>query len=74
MAELTKEEKIAIAKEVRELIDKGLVKPDFEGLTDEQAVKVIMTQVNYDEVEARFILAMQRGELPFEDGDIKIVY
>jgi hypothetical protein len=74
MAELTQEEKIAIAKEVRELIDKGLVKPDFEGLTDEQAVKVIMTQVNYDEVEARFILAMQRGELPFEDGDIKIVY
>jgi hypothetical protein len=74
MAELTKEEKIAIANEVRELIDKGLVKPDFEGLTDEQAVKVIMTQVNYDEVEARFILAMQRGELPFEDGDIKIVY
>ena len=74
MATLSEQEKLEIFMEVEELIKKGLVKPGYEGLTEEQAIKCIMVKVNFDEVEARFILAIERGELIEDDGNRLIFY
>jgi hypothetical protein len=72
-------EKAKIYDEAIAILNSGRVKPGFEGLTDEEALKVIMIDTGYDEHRARFILAQERGELPDETVDdegkkIKIIY
>jgi hypothetical protein len=57
-------EKAKIYDEAMALLKSDRVKPGYEDLTDEEAVKVIMITVGYDEQRARFILAQERGELP----------
>ncbi len=62
-------EKAKIFDEAMAIIKSGRVKPGFKGLTDEEALKVIMIDTGYDEQRARFILAQERGELPDETVD-----
>ncbi len=51
------------------LVEAGKVSEDFAGLSDEQALDVIML-AGIDEQEARMILAMARGE---STGDVVAV-
>jgi hypothetical protein len=62
-------EKATIFDEAMALLKSGRVRPGYAGLTDEEALTVIMVTVGYDEQRARFILAQERGELPDETED-----
>lgn len=41
--------------------------PEFEEMTDEEALAFILGSMTNDEVEARFILALSKGET---EGDV----
>ncbi len=63
MSQLMSQQRIDAA---RALIAEGKVADDYAGLTDQQALDVIMLRVR-SEPRARFILALARGEIT---GDV----
>ena len=74
MATLSEQEKLKIFEEVQDLVNQGLVKPGYPGLSEEQALKCVLVKVNFNETTARFILAQERGELVEDDGERLILY
>jgi len=71
----TKKQKADIQARRQALIDDGRIKENLEGLTEEEALDYILPDVNFDEDEARFILAMTHGDIRNElKQDTGIVY
>lgn len=74
----------SLSAEARLEVDRVLagelrIAPGYANLTDEAAVYLLMTTHGMGEVDARFMLTMGRGGLPFEELDeqgslVRIVY
>ncbi|NMC54981.1 MAG: hypothetical protein GYA48_15245 [Chloroflexi bacterium] len=56
-------EKEAIKQKALELMKSGRANQEFKGLSDEEAMVLILPSVGFNDQEARFILARARGEL-----------
>lgn len=71
---MAKVDRQKIEKRAVALMDAGKDQPGYPGLSDEDALCIIMLKNGFDRKNAKFILAMERGTLPKGDGETVIVY
>jgi hypothetical protein len=70
----SQEEKARIYKRSQEIIAQFGSGVDLADLSEEDAMDVTLPSVGFDYMEAKFIVALEKGRLPNKVGDVYYLY